>query len=289
MLLFCPSCILPSVKLLPVVLWICGLCSWPVCELHGCSHSERAEMFWHLISSASLVVVGSSWRSTDIRHSSSHCLLTLLGWLDGTCLAVHRRGCLDICFLLLGWLGEILDYTPQSVLTLILFVCSGAQPGALWVGTCLWKHTATYQCIKELCNWICNLATSPPPHIQYTAGLDCRHGREENLLILLQNTWNLKDTLQLRSYAIFVTGKFEGTFAAQIKCEKELLINCNSFTLLPVSAGSSLSATTDLDEGAPLFLSLYLASKLISVDGSLTHTADSHVLSSHLSSKAVKN
>lgn len=58
--------------------------------------SERgAELHWHLISGASPVVVSSSWRSTDTRHNNSHCLLTLLVWLDGSCLAVRSQGCLN--------------------------------------------------------------------------------------------------------------------------------------------------------------------------------------------------
>lgn len=65
---------------------------------------QGAELRWHLISAASPVVVGSSWRSTDTSHNSSHRLLTLLACLDGSCSCPAER----LPWYFVRWKGHLL-------------------------------------------------------------------------------------------------------------------------------------------------------------------------------------
>lgn len=137
-----------------------------------------AERRWHLISGASPVVGGSSWRSTDSRHNSSHCLLTLLARLDGSCLAAFI-----FCWVLLPWFSDKPASLSMQVgvfawsfcVYVFVFVCVCVLlPGLshMCVGACLRESTATQVSKSFVTGGICNLATSPPPHVLYTAGLD---------------------------------------------------------------------------------------------------------------------
>lgn len=54
---------------------------------------------------------------------------------------------------------------------------------AKWVGACPWKHTATQVSKSFVTEGICNLATSPPPHVHRWFGSALVQRREEFVII----------------------------------------------------------------------------------------------------------